>query len=94
MEGAHHPQAFVAALGEQRASRVERGVGRGPARGRGIPDVAGSRLDQLLDERLEQLHDVDLATPQRGGVVGHRPVGDAIEPGRIEPGAAHVLLQA
>ena len=27
----------------------------------GIPDMSGARLDQLLDEGLEQLHDIDLA---------------------------------
>ena len=43
---------------------IERRVGGGAALGRGIPDMPGPRLEQLLGEGLEQLHEVDLAAPQ------------------------------
>ena len=49
-------------------TRIERRVGGGATLGRRLPDVPRAPLQQLLDEGLEQLHDVDLAAPQRGRV--------------------------
>ena len=51
-------------------------------------------MPQLLDKRLEQLHDIDLALAQRRGIVGHRAVGDARQSVGIKTGAAQVVLQA
>ncbi len=50
--------------------------------------------DQFFGERLEQLHDIDLAAAERRHVVGHAAIGHPIEPDGVEPGPAEILLQA
>ena len=56
--------------------------------------MTGALIHQLFDERLEDLDRIHPALAQRVGILRHAAVGRAVQPGRVETGAADVVLQA
>ncbi len=59
-----------------------------------MPDMAGTRGDQLLGVGLEKLHGVELAGAQRSGILGHRRAADAVEAIGIDAGAPEIVGEA